>query len=69
MWRYTQKLDKKLDEITDILIAKIDEYLDGDMPESFEIDETEGIASKPSFTKSEFELGGQTTIKEEIKFV
>lgn len=32
MWRYTQKLDKKLDEITDILIAKIDEYLDGEMP-------------------------------------
>jgi hypothetical protein len=33
VWRYTQRLDRKLDEITDILIAKIDEYLDGDMPE------------------------------------
>lgn len=59
MWRYTQRLDRKLDEITNILIAKIDEYLDGDMPEQFEIDETETIASKPAFTKSEFELGGE----------
>jgi hypothetical protein len=38
VWRYTQKIDKKLDVITDILIAKIDEYLDGEMPEEFEIE-------------------------------
>jgi hypothetical protein len=39
VWRYTSKLDKKLDDVADVLIAKIDLYLDGDMPESFEIDE------------------------------
>lgn len=33
VWRYTQRLDRKLDEITDVLIAKIDEYLDGEIPE------------------------------------
>ncbi len=54
MWRYTQKLDKKLDKITDIIIAKIDEYLDGDMPYDFEIDQAELYTEKPSFTRSEF---------------
>lgn len=39
VWRYTGKLDKKMDEITDVLISKIDEYLDGEIPESFDIDE------------------------------
>lgn len=54
MWRYTQKIDQKLDELTDILIAKIDQYLDGDIPEDFEIDEAETTCMAPSTTRSEF---------------
>lgn len=29
VWKYTSKLDKKLDEMTDAIIGKIDDYLDG----------------------------------------
>ena len=39
VWKYTSKIDRKLDEITDALIYKIDDYLDGEIPESFDIDE------------------------------
>lgn len=41
VWKYTSKLDRKLDEITDAIIYKIDDYLDGEIPESFDIDEIE----------------------------
>jgi hypothetical protein len=35
-----------------VLIAKIDEYLDGEMPDDFEIDEAEIENHAPSTTKS-----------------
>ena len=41
MWKYTNKVDQKMDQLTDKLIEKIDAYLDGEIPESFEIDELE----------------------------
>jgi hypothetical protein len=69
VWRYTQKIDQKLDKITDLLIAKIDQYLDGDMSESFEIDEAEMSSMKPSTSRSEFELGGAAIQREEVRFI
>ena len=41
VWKYTSKIDRKLDQVTDAIIYKIDEYLDGEIPESFDIDEIE----------------------------
>lgn len=53
VWKYTSKLDKKLDDITDSIIERIDDYLDMDMPESFEIDEIDTSAEKSRKPKVE----------------
>lgn len=41
LWQYVDKLDGKIEEVSDKVLAQVDKYVLGEMPEQFELEDDE----------------------------
>lgn len=41
LWQYVDKLDGKLEEVSDKVLEQVDKYVLGEMPDKFELEEDE----------------------------
>ena len=39
LWQYVDKLDGKIEEVSDKVLAQVDKYVLGEMPEKFELED------------------------------
>lgn len=46
LWRYVDKLDGKIEQISDKVLEKVDKYVLGELPDQFELEDDESDDEK-----------------------